>query len=170
MSLWIDKQKKSEKKFEFNRMIDLDTAQINRGGSQQEAARKKTKTKYDSRIAELLRGLEVLKDIPIGEMLYVRASSYRKELDLVVTPEIINLDSIRCILWAQEKRTWLTERIVDGTRGTESKLAIKFTDIKTWKRWTPDDAAFTINHEYQTPAYKRLAYGTDFDGSYLPPD
>lgn len=159
---WNDKQKESErKKFEFKRMIDLDTAQINMGGSQQEAARKRTKTKYEIRIAELLRGLEVLKDIPIGEMLYVRASIYRQELDLVVTPEKVNLDSVRCILWTQEKRNWNTERILNGTRGMESKLAIKFTDIKTWKRWTPDDAAFTINHEYQTPAYKRLAYSTE---------
>lgn len=76
---------------------------------------------------------------------------------MVITPLTINSDSVRCILWTQEYKSWETEQVDRGI--LESKRAVKFSDILAWRKWTSKDAAFTVNHLYQTPAYKRLAYG-----------
>jgi hypothetical protein len=157
--------KKREKMEQFNRLINEGMAPVSMKVPAQEKKRKKVCEKFEEKILLYTRGVQVAKELILGEMLYVRAlaRTYRgennriREVDFIVTPETINQDSVRCILWSQEYHSWETKRMVKG-RG-ESKVAIKFQDILSWRTWIPKDAAFTVNHIYQTPAYKKLAYG-----------
>jgi len=132
-----------------------------------ERYRKRTLSNLDSKIESLKRAKKNLQDLPMGEMLYVIASSRvyeaptgrswgTRQIDMVVTPIAINLDSVRCILWSQEYTSWETEQISQGRR--VSLRPIKLSDIYSFRPWVPNDAALTVNHRYQSPAYKKLAY------------
>jgi len=151
----------------FFELVDDGIAPINYSVPSQDTSRKNTLAKFDARIEALHRAQECLKNLPMGVMLYVRASSRiyeapaglrwgTRQIDLVITPISINLDSVRCILWSQEYTSWETEQISKGRK--TSLRPIKFTDIYSFRPWVPDDAALTVNHRYQSPAYKRLAY------------
>ena len=158
--------KKREKIEQFKRFINEEMAPVSMKVPAQNSKRKKVCEKLEEKIMLLTRGAQVAKKLILGEMLYVRALAWAYddadckgiiEVDFIVTPETINQDSVRCILWSQQYHSWETKRIAEG-RG-ESKVAIKFQDILSWRTWIPKDAALTVNHIYQTPAYKKLAYG-----------
>jgi hypothetical protein len=132
-----------------------------------EKSRTRTLDSLDARRVSLQRAKEILVGLPMGVMLYVRALSRvyeapeghswgTMEINLIVTPISINLDSIRCILWSQEYTSWYTDQMVRGHQ--ISSCLIKLVDLRSFRPWVPDDAALTVNHRYQSPAYKRLAY------------
>ena len=129
---------------------------------------KKTLDKIDKKIMGLYWAKELIQVLPVGVMLLVRASvtvdrdehghhAGVHEIDMVVTIKTINEDSVRCILWTQERTSWETRRIVEGIG--EGMKPVKLTHINQWRKWTQKDSALTINHAYQSEAYKRLAYG-----------
>jgi hypothetical protein len=156
-------------KMEFKEMMENSIAPLTLKVVNPETSRKKMIAKFNKRISDLHRAQDVLEVLPMGAMLYIRASvrirlrvlpgHVSRDTDLVVTGSTLNADSVQCILWSMEYESWLTDRMKSDM--LESKIAIKFTEIKSWRLWTPEDAALTVNHLYQTVPYKKLAYGTE---------
>lgn len=162
------RQKSEEKRKKMLELLNNGTAPLVLFKDQQDKARKVTLDKIDRKIVELYRAKELIQVLPVGVMLLVRASvtvdrddqgntAGSHEVDLVVTIKTINEDSVRCILWTQERTSWETRRIIKGDG--DGMRPIKLIHISQWRKWTPKDSALTINHAYQSEAYKRLAYG-----------
>lgn len=162
------KEKRERDRRKMRELLTTGTAPLIIGGDQQEKARKKVLDKIDKKIVNLYRAKELIQVLPVGVMLLVRASvtvdadkfghrAGTNEIDLVVTIKTINEDSIRCILWTQEVASWETRQITNNTG--DGMRPIKLIHISSWRKWTQKDSALTINHAYQSEAYKRLAYG-----------
>jgi hypothetical protein len=136
----------------------------------------------DEDIAQLIRDKNLLIAIPIGVRLLVRTSiqTFKRyvrvplppgrerassswtcevnDIDTIVTITVINHYSFQCMLWGQEKSSIQTRKY-ERDPTSISRITIKFSDVKTWKLWTLDDAPLTINYEYLTRTYKKLAFG-----------
>jgi|WetSurMetagenome_2_1015567.scaffolds.fasta_scaffold629126_1 hypothetical protein len=133
--------------------------------SPQNAARLRTERSLIKEIEVLQRAIGIIKEIPTGTMLYVKASlpvqeskgfGTVRDIMVVVTPVVINDRSIRCILWAQEKLSHEVSMIERGIRVSYIKLNLK--DIIEWRVWEPRDAALTVNFSYLSVAYKSMAF------------
>lgn len=160
--------KKELARMKMMKLLNEGIAPLVMGENPQLKARKRTLDKIDKKIVDLYKAKELIQVLPVGVMLLLRASvtvdadkfghtGGVHEIDLVVTIKTINEDSVRCILWTQERSSWETRQIIKD-RG-DGMRPIKLTHINQWRKWTQKDSALTINHEFQSKAYKRLAYG-----------
>jgi hypothetical protein len=158
----MNNYKRLAKVKEFNDYLKKGTASHITAVPAYENNRKKVLDNLDAEIVALIAARGHAAVLPIGVMLYVKASTWtgsKKEITgMIITAITINKDSVRCILWGQEKSNYFIESIVEDR--VEGKIPLRFTDIKAWKQWEPKDAALSVNFEYLTPAYKRMAFGS----------
>jgi hypothetical protein len=125
---------------------------------------------FEEKIRKHQHALNVIKSIPLGKLLHIKASYCMCDKNGTITdwaeggvvafPTFWNSESIRCRVLAVENLSWFSKTLLDSeTKGKKHIDIIRYLNIFAWKLFKKDDAGLYVNWAVLSQEFKTLAFG-----------